>query len=150
MRAVFERLRFIIVVAAWGLGVTALVTLAWALARAALLVVVLVKGGWRQDASVISLLEVVDLFLVATVQVIVSLGLYKLFVGDIQVPAWLSVHNLSDLKRPIVHVLVLVLANKFLERMLVADARETLYYGAATALVTVALVTFVRFGEHPS
>lgn len=98
----------------------------------------------------ITLLEVVDLFLVATVQLIVALGLFELFVADLHLPEWLTVHNLGDLKRPIIQVLVVVIVIKFVERMLMTGALDTLYYGAATAVVTIALALFIRFGEQQS
>jgi len=112
------------------------------------LVVVLAHGGWRQDSAVISLLEVVDLFLLATVQLIVALGLFELFVADLHLPEWLTVHNLGDLKRPIIQVLVVIVVIKFVERMLLTGALETLYVGTATAVVTVALAVFIRLGER--
>lgn len=148
MRLVFERLRFLIVIAVCGLALTTAVTLLWASGRAVDLVVVLAHGAWRQDSAVISLLEVVDLFLVATVQLIVALGLFELFVADLQLPDWLTVHNLGDLKRPIIQVLVVVVVIKFVERMLLTGALETLYVGTATAVVTVALAVFIRLGER--
>lgn len=147
MRAVLERLRLLIVVAVAGLAATTVVTMLWASARVVQLVGVLISGGWRLDATVITLLEVVDLFLVATVQLIVALGLFELFVADLRLPEWLTVHNLGDLKRPIVQVLVVIVVIKFFERMLIASALETLYYGASVSAVTLAMVAFIRFGE---
>ncbi|OBR99428.1 hypothetical protein BHQ23_26910 [Mycobacterium gordonae] len=96
----------------------------------------------------ISLLEVVDLFLVATVQLIVAMGLFELFVADLHLPAWLTVRNLGDLKRPIIQVLVVVIVIKFVERMMLTGALDTLYFGTATAVVTLALALFIRFGEE--
>ncbi|MDP7703666.1 MULTISPECIES: YqhA family protein [unclassified Mycobacterium] len=148
MRSVFEHLRFLIVIAVCGLAVTTAVTLLWASGRAVELIVMLAHGGWRQDSAVISLLEVVDLFLVATVQLIVALGLFELFVADLHLPEWLTVRNLGDLKRPIIQVLVVVVVIKFVERMLMTGALDTLYFGTATAVVTIALALFIRFGEH--
>ncbi|MHA7649119.1 YqhA family protein [Mycobacterium sp. ML4] len=142
-----ERLRLLIVVAVAGLAATTVVTMLWASARVVQLVGVLISGGWRLDATVITLLEVVDLFLVATVQLIVALGLFELFVADLRLPEWLTVHNLGDLKRPIVQVLVVIVVIKFFERMLIASALETLYYGASVSAVTLAMVAFIRFGE---
>jgi len=148
VRSVFEHLRFLIVIAVCGLAVTTAVTLLWASGRAVELIVLLAHGGWRQDSAVISLLEVVDLFLVATVQLIVALGLFELFVADLHLPEWLTVRNLGDLKRPIIQVLVVVVVIKFVERMLMTGALDTLYFGTATAVVTIALALFIRFGEH--
>jgi uncharacterized membrane protein YqhA len=148
MRRVLERFRLAALVAVAGLSLTALATLGWASARAVQLVVILVQGGWRQDTSLIGLLEIVDLYLVAVVQLIVVLGLYELFIGDLDLPDWLTVHDLGELKRSVVDVLVVILGIKFLERALGSPPLETLYYGLATALVIGALVAFVAVTER--
>lgn len=146
VRSILERLRYVIVIAVAGLTITTVGTLVWAVARGVDLIVVVAAGGWRQDAPVVNLLQVIDLFLVATVQLLVALGLYELFVEDLTLPSWLTVRNLDELKRPIVQVLVVILAIKFLERALGGDARDILYYGAAIAVVIASLVAFLRWG----
>ena len=48
---------------------------------------------------ILSCIEVVDLFLLATVFYITALGLYELFIDDrIKVPIWLEIHTIDDLK----------------------------------------------------
>ena len=147
MRRLLERLRLLIVVAVAGLAVTTLVTLGWGLARAIELTVVLLDGGWRRDENLVTLLEVVDLFLVATVQLIVALGLYELFVGDLDLPDWLTVHDLGVLKQRIVDVLVVIMVIKFIEKSLAVPALDALYYGAATAVVVATLVAFTAVSK---
>lgn len=142
MRWVLERLRLLIVVAVAGLAVTTTVTLGWGIVRAVDLTAVLLAGGWRQDATLVTLLEVVDLFLVATVQLIVALGLYELFVGDLDLPDWLTVRSLGELKQPIIDVLVVIMAIKFIERALTVPPLDALWYGLAYAAVMVALVAY--------
>lgn len=148
MRWVLERLRLLIVVAVAGLAVTTTVTLGWGIVRAVDLTAVLLVGGWRQDATLVTLLEVVDLFLVATVQLIVALGLYELFVGDLDLPDWLTVRSLGELKQPVVDVLVVIMAIKFIERALTVPPLDALWYGLAYAAVMVALVTFTAVSKR--
>ncbi|WP_372511596.1 hypothetical protein [Mycobacterium gordonae] len=52
------------------------------------------------------------------------------------------------MKRPIIQVLVVVIVIKFVERMMLTGALDTLYFGTATAVVTLALALFIRFGEE--
>ena len=138
-----ERLRILVVaVAVVGLSLTTLTTLVWATARAVRFVALLVTGGWAQDAPLIDLLEIIDLFLVAVVQLIVVLGLYELFIADLDLPDWLTVHDLGELKRSVVDLLVVIIGIKYLERSLASTAGETLNYGIATAVVILALVAF--------
>ena len=47
---------------------------------------------------ILSWIDVVDLFLLATVFYITALGLYELFIDDrIKVPYWLEIHTIDDL-----------------------------------------------------
>ena len=148
MRTAMEHLRFVVAAACVILALTSVVTLGWSAAKAIDLVRLLVEGGWKSDQALIALLEVVDLILIATVQVIISLGLWELFVGELDLPEWLTVHSLSDLKRSLSEALVLVLAIKFLERFLGSSAQDALAYAAAVALVSGVLVAFAAVSPH--
>ena len=63
-------------------------------------------------------------------------------VSDLDLPEWLSVHSLSDLKRTLSEGLVLVLAIKCFERLLQSSGPDALYFAAAVALVSGVLVAF--------
>lgn len=64
---------------------------------------------------ILSCIEVVDLFLLATVFYITALGLYELFIDDrIKVPIWLEIHTIDDLKTKLTSVIVVVLSVLFL------------------------------------
>lgn len=112
----------------------------WSAAKAVDLARLLVTGSGSSDRTLVALLSVVDLTLVATVQVITVLGLWEQFIGDLDLPGWLTVHSLSDLKRSLSEALVLVLAIKFFERLLDSSALDALYSAAAVALVSGVLV----------
>ena len=90
-------------------------------------------------------IEAVDIFLIAIVVYIISLGLYALFVDDtVPLPRWLEVHGLDDLKNNLVSVVIAVLAVLFLrEAMAWTGGYDLLMYGAAIALVIVALTLFL-------
>ena len=97
----------------------------------------------------------VDLFLIGATLLISAVGLYELFVRDIQfegttsLPAWLQMRDLNDLKTRIIAMIVLVLSVSFAEVVVDAVAgRQALELGGGIALVIVALTAFVRFGSH--
>lgn len=138
------KVRLVAVLGVAGLAVTSVVTFGWAIAKTVKLTVDLLDAGWRDSASIVGLLEVIDLFLLGTVQLIVVIGLYELFVGDLDVPEWLTVRSLADLKVAITEVLVLVIAIKFLEKLVTADdAEKLLAAGVASALVGGMLIAFI-------
>lgn len=100
-------------------------------------------------ALALSFIEAVDLFLLATVLYIMALGLYELFVVDddrrrVQVPAWLEIHDLDDLKDKLAAVVVVVMGVSFLGEVVTWDGeRNLLYFGAGIALVIAALTYFL-------
>ena len=93
---------------------------------------------------VVGFIEVADIFLLAVVLYIMSVGLYELFIDDtLPLPAWLAIHNLDDLKEKLVGVVIVVLAVFFLGRVIEAhEAIEVLYLGGGIALVIAALSYF--------
>jgi uncharacterized membrane protein YqhA len=93
----------------------------------------------------LTLIQLVDLFLLGTAFYIIALGLYELFIDDtVPLPDWLQVNDLDDLKGKLVSVLVVVIAVFFLGQVADWDGqRDLLGYGAAIALVIAALTYFL-------
>lgn len=98
-----------------------------------------------RDETLIHTIEIVDLFLLATVVQVVSLGLYQLyFKQDLALPKWLKIEDLDDLKSKLVGVSITVLAVYFLGKAITwSNGIDILYLGAAVALVIVALTYFL-------
>jgi uncharacterized membrane protein YqhA len=104
------------------------------------------KGGKR---LVVSLIEVIDLFLLSTVFYITALGLYELFIDDrIKVPEWLEIHDIDDLKAKLISVIIVVLSVSFLGQAVTWDGNPNfLPFGASVALV-IASLTYFLSGHH--
>ena len=98
MRHVLNRSGLVVQVAVLGLFVTTVGTFGWAIARTVQLIGNLLDGGFADDQLLIDLLETIDTYLIAVVQLIFVIGLYELFIGDLDVPDWLEVHSLDDLR----------------------------------------------------
>lgn len=106
-----------------------------------------ISGGDLPHLAV-RLIELMDKFLIATGLYIFAVGLYDLFLGELDLPQWLDVHNLHDIKTRISSILVLVMAIVFVERLVQWEQpMETLAFGAAIALVSLALLAFNRYSE---
>jgi uncharacterized membrane protein YqhA len=100
------------------------------------------KGG---KTLALGFIETIDLFLLGTVFFIISMGLYELFIDDtIQLPAWLVIHTLDDLKNKLIGVIVVVMAVVFLGHVVKWHGeQELIWLGGAIALVTSALTYFL-------
>jgi len=101
------------------------------------------------------LLLLTDLFLVGATLMIAAFGFYDLFITRIeadgqslQLPDWLRMRDLNDLKARVISMVILVAAVTFVDVAVETDGGlNTLYLGAAVALVIAALTLFVRFGR---
>jgi uncharacterized membrane protein YqhA len=101
------------------------------------------------------LLLLTDLFLVGATLMIAAFGLYDLFITRIdagrrslRLPAWLEMHDLNDLKARVISMIILVAAVTFVDVVVESKSGlNTLYLGAAVALVIAALTAFLRFGR---
>jgi uncharacterized membrane protein YqhA len=94
---------------------------------------------------ILSAVQIVDLFLLATALYLISLGLYELFIDDtIPVPKWLAIHNLDDLKEKLVSVIIIVMSVLFLGKLVDWDGKSDLLNpGAGIALMIAALTYFL-------
>jgi len=93
--------------------------------------------------------EIIDLFLVATVFYIISLGLYELFIAKAPLPGWLKICNMDDLKEKLLGLVVIALAVLFLGESLVwpNSAGDLLVYGLANAAV-IGAISLYFWAQH--
>ncbi len=142
MKRLLGNSRYLVIVAVIGIGSQAVATFGWAVAITIRFISDLVRTtAWQQEDTVVELLQVLDLYLVGTVLLITAIGLYELFIGEVQLPSWLVIRSLSDLKTKIVDVIVLVIGIKFLEKLVKGgEAIDILWYGLASAVVMAVLI----------
>jgi len=96
-----------------------------------------------RSAVIIEVVEFVHVFLVGTVLFITAIGLYQLFIHEIQFHSWLQIDNVEELETNLIGVLVVVLAVDFLGTVFVGQTENLLQYGAGIALPIAALGLFI-------
>ena len=105
-------------------------------------------GEVKDDLALVALFDCLDMVLVATALLVIAVSLYELFIGKLEVPDWMLVRNLDELKSKFTFVIIPVIAVKFLQKILQGEnALDTLYYGIGIALVTAALAAFNYVSE---
>lgn len=115
-----------------------------------------VEGDVHSTNLTVEFLEIVTTMLKAVVFYLIGVGLYSLFVSPLNITVSLGVQTLNDLESKVVSVVVVILGVTFLEHFILwQDPLATLQFGAAAALVVVALVLFERYShkareEHAS
>jgi len=139
--------RYLAILAVLALLVTALAAFGWGIAKMVEAVVLIISSIGQDPGVIIAIVQVVDAFLLATAVLIFALGIYELFVGSLDLPEWIQIHNLHDLKAKLGGVLVLVMAVKFLEKLVEwKNGGETLFFALAIAAVAAVLIAFNALG----
>jgi uncharacterized protein (TIGR00645 family) len=119
--------------------IAALAAFGWGGVKTVLIVIRLAHG--ELDGMAVSLVGIIDAFLIAAGLLIFALGLYEVFVGELEVPQWLVFRDFDALKGKLAGIIVMVLAVTFLERLESgSDGRDILQAGAGIALVSAVLV----------
>jgi uncharacterized membrane protein YqhA len=148
MKIILERSRYLAIIGVLCLLLASLAAFAWGALKTYNVLILIVSSLGTDKAIAIKLIEIVDAFLVATAILIVTVSLYELFIGEINVPEWMLAHSLYELKGKLSSMIVLVMAVKFLEMFMEAkDANELLLRAAAVTLVSAMLIAFGYFGK---
>jgi uncharacterized membrane protein YqhA len=93
--------------------------------------------------AVIEVIEFVHTFLIGTVLYITAVGLYQLFIEEVEFHGWLKIDSTEELEMNLIGVTVVVLAVNFLGVAFTGDPSILLDYGAGVALPIAALALFV-------
>ena len=73
-----------------------------------------VSSEYGLKETIVEVLTAVDAILLGTVLLVIGYGLYELFIdAEIEVPLWLRVRDLDDLKSKLIGVVVAILAVVF-------------------------------------
>lgn len=101
------------------------------------------------DSTISHIVEVVDGYLLATVMMIFSLGMYELFISDIDQAHGskasskiLVINSLDDLKSRLAKVILMIMIVTLFEEALnmhLSTPLDLVYLGAAIALIAIAL-----------
>jgi uncharacterized membrane protein YqhA len=97
----------------------------------------------EQGVIIFEVVEYVHTFLVGTVLYITAMGLYQLFIKEIDFPQWLKIDSTEELETNLIGVTVVVLAVNFMGAIFARGTDDLLQYGAGIALPIAALGLFV-------
>lgn len=94
--------------------------------------------------TIVQVLTAVDAILLGTVLLVIGYGLYELFVdSDIELPKWLQVRDLDDLKSKLIGVVVAIIAVIFVGVLVDANrAADVISYGVGAGALVLGLAFF--------
>ncbi len=150
MAQLLEKSKYIIFIPVIAFMAASLATFLWGAVKVADVVVLLVTIPESNSEAIVTVLEMMDTFLIGTVLFIFSIGFYDLFIGHVETPEWLNIDDLGKLKTKLSDVIVLFMSIKFLDKLLQSkDAFETLLYAIGIAIISAVLIALNRSrNEH--
>lgn len=94
--------------------------------------------------SIVYVLTAVDAILLGTVLLVIGYGLYELFIdAELDVPLWLRVDDLDDLKSKLIGVVVAIIAVVFVGIFVDANrSADVISYGVGAGALVVGLAIF--------
>ena len=144
MRKLLGFTRYAVIVPSLAAIVGALLLMAQGSIEMVLVAIDAVSEGVALKETIVEVLTAVDAILLGTVLLVIGYGLYELFIdAEIDVPAWLRVENLDDLKSKLIGVVVAIIAVVFVGVFVDSNrAGDVISYGVGAGALVVGLAIF--------
>jgi uncharacterized membrane protein YqhA len=147
MNRFLEKTKFISYLGIFSLLLASIAAYGWGAVKTYQTIQLIISSYGQDKFIAISLIELVDSFLIATALYIFSVSMYELFIDKLNLPAWMLAHNLHELKGKLGGVIILVMVVKFLEHLVEwKSSYDSFNFAIAVAVVSAALIALNRFG----
>ena len=148
MKTIIEKSKYLSVLAVVALLLTFALSLFWGIAQAVKTWEKIIFSLGQSSDIILSILKLIDTFLVAIVLYILAASIYELFVGKVELSSKLVARSLSELKSKLSSVIVLVMAVHFVEVIFDegVSGLEKVWQAIAITLVAMVLIAFNYFG----
>ncbi len=147
MRKIIEKSKYLFLIAVASTLLASIIAFILGMIKILTIIINLLMSYGKDPFAAIELIELMDIFLIATVLFIFSLGIYELFIDSVNLPEWLIIRNLHDLKVKLASVIILVMSITFLKHLVEwENPQGTFFFGLAIAVVTASLIAFGYFG----
>ena len=114
MKRIMGLTRYVVFVPAIASIIGALLLMAQGSLAMVMAVIDTISNGYGLKETIVEVLTAVDAILLGTVLLVIGYGLYELFIdADLEVPQWLRVYDLDDLKSKLIGVVVAIIAVVF-------------------------------------
>ena len=148
MKVILERSRYLALIGVFSLLIASFSAFIWGTIKTVFTALLVIQSLGSDATITVELIEIIDIFLIATTILIFAASLYELFIGKLDMPEWMLAHDLYELKAKLSSMIVLVMTVKFLQKLIEAkDAVELLQRGIATAVVAAVLIAFGYLGK---
>ena len=144
MKKILGLTRYAVVVPALASILGALLLMAQGSISMVMVVIDSVSTEPTLKGTIVDVLTAVDAILLGTVLLVIGYGLYELFIdAEIDVPLWLRVRDLDDLKSKLIGVVVAIIAVVFVGVFVDSNrAADVISYGVGAGALVVGLAVF--------
>lgn len=144
MRRILGLTRYAVIVPSIASILGALLLMAQGSVSIILLIIDAVLNDAYLKDTIVDLLTAVDAILLGTVLLVIGYGLYELFVDTrLEVPTWLQVADLDDLKSKLIGVVVAIIAVVFVGVFVDTNrAADVVAYGVGAGALVAGLALF--------
>lgn len=144
MRRIVGLTRYAVVVPAIAAMIGALLLMAQGSIAMIVIVIESVMMRLPLKDSIVEVLTAIDAILLGTVLLVIGYGLYELFVDtNIEVPKWLEINDLDDLKSKLIGVIAAIIAVVFVGVFVDSKrAEDVLSYGLGAGALLAGLALF--------
>lgn len=148
MKTIIEKSKYLSLLAIGTLLLTFALSLFWGIAQAVKAWGKIILSLGQSTNIIVSLLKMIDAFLVAMVLYILAASLYELFIGKVELPSKLVARSLTELENKLSGVIVLVLAVHAVEVIFDEGITglEMVWQVVAMSLIAIVLIVFSYFG----
>ena len=136
--------RYAVVVPALASILGALLLMAQGSIEMVMVVMQAISNELTLKESIVDVLTAIDAILLGTVLLVIGYGIYELFIdAEIDVPTWLRVDDLDDLKSKLIGVVVAIIAVVFVGVFVDSNrADDVISYGVGAGALVVGLAIF--------
>jgi uncharacterized membrane protein YqhA len=144
MKRLLELTRYAVVIPAFAAILGALLLMVQGSVEMVAVVIESVTDQTTLKDVIVDVLTAIDAILLGTVLLVIGFGLYELFIDtNIQVPDWLRVQDLDDLKSKLIGVVVAIIAVVFVGIFVDSNrASDVISYGVGAGALVVGLAIF--------
>ena len=148
MRKILESSKYLILLVVIASLVATILSVVWGIYEMAYVIYNLFVGYKNASNTIVSFVQLMDIFLLVAVLYIFTVAMYELFIGELDLPKWLVIHNFDQLKTILSNLIILIGAVSFLKYFLERnDPTSTLLYGLAFGIVAYVLVLYRSHGH---
>jgi uncharacterized membrane protein YqhA len=151
MRKILGATRYAVIVPSIASMIGALLLMAQGSVQMLFIVFEAIVNQTPLKETIVEVLTAVDAILLGTVLLVIGYGLYELFVDThIQIPTWLQINDLDDLKSKLIGVVVAIIAVIFVGVFVDSNrAGDVIAYGVGAGALVTGLAIFAWATKKP-